>query len=99
MARSRYVAPATPWFSKWSNIALPHPDRGVQLVNLPHALIPQYLRVRREWQGADAGSGHQQRLAAELMRLERTFIDGQAVPFADTQPSEYVQSDPKGIAV
>ena len=64
-------------------------------MNPTDALIPQYLRVRREWQGAAAGSGHQQRLAAELVRLERAFMEGEVVPFADTQPGEYVHGDRK----
>jgi len=59
-------------------------------VNLPEALIPKYLRVRREWQLVDAGSAHQRRLADELARLERTFMDMGVLHFADTQPSEHV---------
>jgi len=67
-------------------------------VRLPEALIPRYLRVRREWQLVDAGSGHQQRLADELARLERTFIDMGAMHFADTQPSDNVHGDPNESA-
>ena len=63
-------------------------------MNLPEILIPKYLRVRRDWQLVGAGSGHQQRLADELARLERTFMDMGMMHFADTQPSEYVHGDP-----
>ena len=67
-------------------------------MSLPETLIPKYLRVRREWQLVDAGSGHQQRLATDLARLERTFIDMGVMHFADTQPSEYVHGDPNESA-
>ena len=63
-------------------------------MSLTETLIPKYLRVRREWQLVDAGSGHQQRLADEVAQLERTFIDMGVMHFADTQPSEYVRGDP-----
>jgi len=67
-------------------------------MSLPETLIPKYLRVRREWQLVDAGSGHQQRLADELARLEHTFMDIGVMHFADTQPSEYVHGDPNESA-
>jgi hypothetical protein len=67
-------------------------------VSLLETLMPKYLRVRREWQLVDAGSGHRQRLADELARLERTFTDMGVMHFADTQPSGYVDGDPNESA-
>ena len=62
-------------------------------MSLLDTLIPKYLRVRREWKLMDAGGGHQQRLADELARLERIFMDMGLMHFADTQPSEYLPGD------
>jgi hypothetical protein len=55
-----------------------------------HPLLPKYLRLRREWQGADPRSGRHRRLAQELAQLERAFVDMGVTPFADTQPCEQV---------
>jgi len=57
------------------------------------ALLSKYLRLRRDWQGADPGSGLHQRLAKELAELERAFGDRGVTPFADTQPFEQIDQD------
>ena len=54
------------------------------------ALLSRYLRLRRDWQGADPGSGLHRRLAQELAELERAFGDTGVTPFADTQPFEQI---------
>ena len=50
--------------------------------------LPKYLRLRREWLGADPVSGWHQRLSHELGQLERDFVDMGVSPFVDTQPYE-----------
>ena len=57
------------------------------------ALLSKYLRLRRDWQGADLGSGLHRRLAQELAELERAFGDTGATSFADTQPFEQIDQD------
>ena len=56
-------------------------------------MLSKYLRVRRDWQGADPESGLHRRLAQELAELERAFGDTGVTPFADTQPCEQVEQD------
>src|SRR5436305_6074786 len=60
-------------------------------------LLPKYLRLRREWKGADPASGHRQRLAQELAQLERAFVDMGVTPFADTQPWDPFERDSEDL--
>jgi hypothetical protein len=58
-----------------------------------HPLLLKYLRLRREWRGADPRSGRHRRLAQEVAQLERAFVDTGVTPFADTQPCEQVDHE------
>jgi len=53
-------------------------------------LVAKYLRLRREWLGADPVSGLHHRLSHEIALLERDFVARDIPPFVDTQPLENV---------
>ena len=67
-------------------------ERSLALFEGP-ALLSKYLRLRRDWQSADPGSGLHRRLAQDLAELERAFGDKGITPFADTQPWGQVDQD------
>ena len=54
-------------------------------------LLAKYLRLRREWLGADPVSGWHQRLSHEMAQLELDFAEMGVSPFIDTQPFEHVE--------
>jgi len=54
-------------------------------------LLAKYLRLRREWLGADPVSGLHQRLSHELAALERDFVAMDVSPFIDTEPFEHME--------
>jgi len=53
-------------------------------------LLAKYLRLRREWLGADPVSRLHHRLSHEIALLERDFVASDIRPFVDTQPFEHV---------
>lgn len=52
-------------------------------------LLAKYLRLRREWLGADPVSGLHHRLSDDIAQLELDFVAMGVSPFVDTQPYEH----------
>ena len=68
--------------------------RVKEVVVIAAPLIAKYLRLRREWLGADPVSGLHHRLALvrSFAQFERDFVDMGVTPFFDTQPVEHVEN-------